>query len=204
MIRGVTSAEPKAKLVYRTNDEVGQVASDCRQLVVTVGAELRGSTDFGRTWTTLRRDPGGQPLREPHYAGGRLYIGTYQNLDVSADGGRTWTRKPVPAAGEGVTDIVELPGKPATTMISAVYRGVYADAGKNGYQQLGVPGESIRDFVAAGPFWKQSLVAADVQEIYNSRLPQGKEGQPVDPGLAVTSRRSPARGRQAVRLAEPP
>ncbi|WP_370950084.1 WD40/YVTN/BNR-like repeat-containing protein [Amycolatopsis sp. cg5] len=174
VIRGVTSAEPKAELVYRTNDEVNQVASDGRQLVVTVGAELRGSNDFGRTWTTLRRDPGGQSLREPHFAGGRLYVGTYQDLDVSTDGGKTWTRKPVPAAGEGVTDIVELPGKPATTLISAVYRGVYADSGKNGYQQLGVPGESIRDLVAAGPFWKQSLVAAGVQEIYNSPLPQGK------------------------------
>ena len=176
-IRGVTSEHPSAEQVYRTDGEVSQVASDGRQLVVTVGTQLRGSVDGGRTWTVLRDDPTGQPVREPRFVGGRLYIGTYQDLDVSADGGRTWARKPVPAPGEGTTDIVDLPagaGKPATTLISAVYRGVYADGGKSGYQQLGVPGESIRQLVTTGYPWQQSVVAAGVQEIYNSALPQGR------------------------------
>jgi photosystem II stability/assembly factor-like uncharacterized protein len=176
-IRDVTTDHPKAEQVYRADGEVDQVASDGRQLVVTVGTELRGSTDGGRTWTVLRTDPTGQPLREPRFVGGRLYVATYQDLDVSTDGGRTWTRKPVPAAGEGVTDIADLPagaGKPAATLVSALYRGVYADGGKSGYQQLGVPGESIRQLVTTGYPWQQSVVAAGLQEIYNSPLPQGK------------------------------
>lgn len=177
VIRGVSTEEPKADLVYRADGEVGQVASDGKRLVVTVGTELHGSTDGGRTWTVLRRDPTGQPLREPHFVGGRLYVATYNDIDVSTDGGVTWTRKPVPAAGEGVSDMAELPagaGKPATTLISSVYRGVYADGGKNGYQQLGVPGESIRDLVTTGNLLRESVVAAGVQEIYNSPLPRGK------------------------------
>ncbi|WP_020672303.1 sialidase family protein [Amycolatopsis nigrescens] len=177
VVRGITGDEPKAERVYRPEGDVDQVTSDGRQLVATVGTELRGSTDGGQTWTVLRRDPTGQPLRDPRFVGGRLYIGTYQDLDVSTDNGRTWTRKPVPAAGEGTTDIIDLPagaGKPATTLVSAAYRGVYADAGKDGYRQLGVPGETIRDLVATGHLWRQSVVAAGMQEIYNSPLPQGK------------------------------
>ncbi|WP_181774965.1 beta propeller repeat protein [Amycolatopsis pittospori] len=177
VVRGVSGKEPRAELVYRADGEVGQVASDGEQFVVTVGPELHGSTDGGRTWTVLRRDPTGQPLREPHFVGGRLYVATYNDIDVSADGGRTWTRKPVPAAGEGVSDMAELPavaGKPATTLISSVYRGVYADGGKSGYQQLGVPGESIRDLVTTGNLLRENVVAAGVQEIYNSPLPRGK------------------------------
>ncbi|MEV6912467.1 peptidase S8/S53 subtilisin kexin sedolisin [Amycolatopsis sp. NPDC051071] len=177
VVRGVSGKEPKAELVYRAHGEIGQVASDGKRFVVTVGPELHGSTDGGRTWTVLRRDPGGQPLREPHFVGGRLYVATYNDIDVSADGGRTWTRKPVPAAGEGVSDMLELPagqGKPATTLISSVYRGVYADGGKSGYQQLGVPGESIRDLVTTGNLLRENVVAAGVQEIYNTPLPRGK------------------------------
>ncbi|ANN19229.1 peptidase S8/S53 subtilisin kexin sedolisin [Amycolatopsis orientalis] len=176
-VRGVSGKEPRAELVYRTNGEVGQVASDGKRFVVTVGPELHGSTDGGKTWTVLRRDPGGQPLREPHFVGGRLYVATYNDIDVSTDGGRTWTRTPVPAPGEGVSDMAELPavpGKPATTLISSVYRGVYADGGKSGYRQIGVPGESIRDLVTSGNLLRESVVAAGMQEIYNTPLPRGK------------------------------
>ncbi|GAA4531911.1 hypothetical protein GCM10023192_22980 [Amycolatopsis samaneae] len=177
-VRGIHAAEPKAERVYRAEDEVNQVASDGRQLVVTVGAELRGSADGGKTWTVLRRDPAGQRLREPRFVNGRLYTATYQDLDVSTDGGRTWARKPVPSPGEGVTDIADLPagaGKPAATLISALYRGVYTDKGKAGYEQIGVPGESMRELVTTGSFWQpQSLVAAGMQEIYNTPLPRGR------------------------------
>ncbi|MFD9963433.1 peptidase S8/S53 subtilisin kexin sedolisin [Amycolatopsis sp. NPDC058986] len=177
-IRGYAGAQPKAERVYRAETEVNQVASDGRQIVVTVGTELRGSTDGGKTWTVLRRDPTGQRLREPRFLNGRLYTATYQDLDVSTDAGRTWTRKPVPSPGEGVTDIADLPagkGKPATTLISALYRGVYTDKGKAGYEQIGVPGESMRQLVTTGSFWQpQSLVAAGMQEIYNTQLPQGR------------------------------
>ncbi|EME55690.1 WD40/YVTN/BNR-like repeat-containing protein [Amycolatopsis decaplanina] len=177
VVRGVSGKEPRAELVYRTNGEINQVASDGKRFVVTVGPELHGSTDGGKTWTVLRRDPGGQTLREPHFVGGRLYVSTYNDIDVSSDFGRTWTRKPVPAPGEGVSDMIDLPavpGKPATTLISSLYRGVYADGGKSGYQQIGVPGESIRDLVATGNLLRESVVAAGVQEIYNTPLPRGK------------------------------
>ncbi|RSM76186.1 peptidase S8/S53 subtilisin kexin sedolisin [Amycolatopsis sp. WAC 01375] len=176
-VRGVSGKEPRAELVYRADGEVGQVASDGKLLVVTVGPELHGSTDGGKTWTVLRRDPGGQPLREPRFVGGRLYVSTYNDIDVSADGGRTWIRKPVPAPGEGVSDMIDLPaaaGKSATTLISSLYRGVYADAGKSGYRQIGVPGESIRDLVTTGNLLREHVVAAGVQEIYNTPLPRGK------------------------------
>ncbi|MBB5851745.1 peptidase S8/S53 subtilisin kexin sedolisin [Amycolatopsis umgeniensis] len=177
VVRGVSGKERPAELVYRANGEIGQVASDGKRFVVTVGAELHGSSDGGKTWTVLRREPGGQPLREPHFVGGRLYVATYNDIDVSSDFGRTWTRKPAPAPGEGVTDMVELPasgGKPATTLISSVYRGVYADGGKSGYRQVGVPGETIRDLVTTGNLLRESVVAAGVQEIYSSPLPRGK------------------------------
>ncbi len=177
VVRGVSGKEPHAELVHRVNGEIGQVASDGKRVVVTVGPELHGSVDGGKSWTVLRREPGGQPLREPRFVGGRLYVSTYNDIDVSTDFGRTWTRKPVPAPGEGVTDMIELPaaaGKPATTLISSVYRGVYADGGKNGYQQIGVPGESIRDLVTSGNILRESVVAAGVQEIYNTPLPRGK------------------------------
>lgn len=177
VVRGVSGKEPRAELVYRTNGEIWQVASDGKRFVVTVGPELHGSTDGGKTWTVLRREPGGQPLREPHFVGGRLYVATYNDIDVSADFGRTWTRKPVPAPGEGVSDMIELPaaaGKPATTLISSVYRGVYADNGKHGYQQIGVPGESIRDLVTTGNLLRENVVAAGMQEIYSTPLPRGK------------------------------
>ncbi|MFI9455074.1 peptidase S8/S53 subtilisin kexin sedolisin [Amycolatopsis sp. NPDC052450] len=176
-VRGVTGKEPRAELVYRADGEVGQVASDGKLLVVTVGPELHGSADGGKTWTVLRRDPTGQPLREPRFVGGRLYVSTYNDIDVSADDGRTWTRKPVPAPGEGVSDMIDLPaaaGKSATTLISSLYRGVYADAGKSGYRQIGVPGESIRDLVTTGNLLREHVVAAGVQEIYNTPLPRGK------------------------------
>ncbi|HET6287836.1 MAG TPA: peptidase S8/S53 subtilisin kexin sedolisin [Amycolatopsis sp.] len=177
VVRGVGGKERRAELVYRTNGEVGQVASDGKLLAVTVGPELHGSADGGKTWTVLRREPGGQPLREPRFVGGRLYVSTYNDIDVSADGGRTWTRKPVPAPGEGVSDLIDLPaaaGKAATTLISSLYRGVYADAGKSGYRQIGVPGESIRDLVTTGNLLREHVVAAGVQEIYNTPLPRGK------------------------------
>ncbi len=177
VVRGVSGKEPQAELVYRTNGEINQVASDGKRFVVTIGPELHGSTDGGKTWTVLRRDPGEQTLREPRFLGGRLYVSTYNDIDVTADFGRTWTRKPVPAAGEGVSDMIDLPagpGKPATTLISSLYRGVYADEGKRGYRQVGVPGESIRDLVTTGNLVRESVVAAGVQEIYNTPLPRGK------------------------------
>ncbi|WET77734.1 peptidase S8/S53 subtilisin kexin sedolisin [Amycolatopsis sp. QT-25] len=177
VVRGVSGKERRAELVYRTNGEVGQVASDGKLLAVTVGPELHGSADGGETWTVLRHEPGGRPLREPRFVGGRLYVSTYDDIDVSVDGGRTWTRKPVPAPGEGVSDLIDLPaapGKAATTLISSLYRGVYADAGKSGYRQIGVPGESIRDLVTTGNLLREHVVAAGVQEIYNTPLPRGK------------------------------
>ncbi|MGY6650990.1 peptidase S8/S53 subtilisin kexin sedolisin [Amycolatopsis sp. TRM77291] len=177
VVRGVSGKERRAELVYRTNGEVNQVAADGGRLVVTVGPELHGSADGGKTWTVLRREPAGQTLREPRFVGGRLYVSTYNDIDVSPDFGRTWARKPVPAPGEGVSDMIELPaapGKPATTLISSLYRGVYADGGKSGYQQIGVPGETIRDLVTTGNLLRESVVAAGVQEIYNTPLPRGK------------------------------
>ncbi|WP_246258575.1 sialidase family protein [Amycolatopsis anabasis] len=176
-VRDVAGKAPRAERVYHPDGDLGQLAADGRQLVVTAGAELRGSADGGRTWATLRRDPGGEPLREPAFVGGRLYASTYQHVDVSTDGGRQWTRRPVPAAGEGVTDIAELPaggGKPAAPLFSATYRGVFADAGAAGYRQLGVPGETMRHLVAAGYPGRQRLVAAGVQEVFDTALPQGR------------------------------
>ncbi|WP_410653111.1 peptidase S8/S53 subtilisin kexin sedolisin [Amycolatopsis sp. cmx-4-54] len=177
VVRGVSGKERRAELVHRTNGEVNQVAAEGERLVVTVGPELHGSADGGKTWTVLRREPAGQTLREPHFVGGRLYVATYNDIDVSSDFGRTWTRKPVPAPGESVGDMIDLPaapGKPATTLISSFYRGVYADGGKSGYQQIGVPAESIRDLVTTGNLLRESVVAAGVQEIYNTPLPRGK------------------------------
>ncbi|AHH99182.1 hypothetical protein KALB_5821 [Kutzneria albida DSM 43870] len=175
-VRGATGATPRSERVYQPQDgELGELAVNGRQLVVTVGDQLRGSFDGGRSWQLLRTDPDGKPLRGLTVVGGRLYAGTYDNLDVSADEGRSWSRSLVPAAGEGTSDIAELPGEnggPATTLVSAVYRGVYAIDGGNGYRSLGVPGETIASLTTAGGNRGQQLLAAGVQDVFRAALPR--------------------------------
>ncbi|KAA2261313.1 peptidase S8/S53 subtilisin kexin sedolisin [Solihabitans fulvus] len=175
VIHGATGASPRSERVYQpAGEQVGQVVANGRQLVVTVGAQVRGSRDNGRTWQVLRTDPDKKPLHGLRSVNGKLYAGTYDALDVSADGGRTWARHGVPAAGEGTSDIADLPGEhggPATTLVSAVYRGVYAIDG-GGYRSLGLPGETIGSLITAGSGRRQQLLAGGVQDVFRTELPR--------------------------------
>lgn len=176
-VRGITSEQPIQERLLDPAEKVNQLAANEELLTVTIGPELHGSTDGGRTWTVLRQDPDGKDLLEPVFVGDRLYVNTYHNLDVSTDDGATWTRGPVPAAGQGVTDIASLPGEqgePATTLVSALYRGVYADEGEGRYRQLGVAAETMGDLVVSGYLGRQHLFAAGTSEVFDTELPRGK------------------------------
>lgn len=161
-VKSAFGKNPKASLLYTTDQRVSQIYARDGVVAATARNELHVSRD-GKSFKQVLK-PETQFLIAPRIIAGKLYVSSDSYVYLSSDFGRSWETRPVPSAGEHITDMVRDPDT-GDLYASSPYRGTYKVL-KDTFSHIGVPGLTVNQVLEVNG----SIVAAGIFDVFSAKL----------------------------------